>query len=229
MNVEMLLRPASAVAKIHLGPGETLTAQWGAMVMIQGGVQLETTSKKKGGGGGLMKGLKRMLAGESLFLNHFTGTGAGGVVVVAPSMPGDVIEQPLRGGALLVQGSSWLASSGHVDVDASYQGFAKSLFTGESMFWVRLSGEGTALLSSFGAIYTVDVDGEHTVDTGNVVAFEDTLEYDVGLATKGIFSSFASGEGFVLKFKGRGRVWCQSHQPHALGREVASMLKPRQG
>jgi uncharacterized protein (TIGR00266 family) len=229
MNIELLLKPASAVARVHLDAGDTLTAQWGAMVMVQGGVQLETTSKKKGGGGGLMKGLKRMLAGESIFLNHFTGTGAGGDVVVAPSLPGDVIEQPLRGGALLVQGSSWLASSGQVDVDASYQGFAKSLFSGESMFWVRLTGTGTTLLSSFGAIYTVDVDGEHVVDTGNVVAFEDTLQYDVGLATKGVLSSFASGEGFVLRFKGRGRVWCQTHQPSALGREVAPMLKPRQG
>jgi uncharacterized protein (TIGR00266 family) len=227
MKTTIDLKPMSAIARVELVPGETLTAQSGAMIAMSNGIQVETTTRKKGAGGGMWKAVKRMLAGESLFLNHFTAREPG-FVIVAPFLPGDIVEHPVGHGALIVQGSSWLASTAGVDVDGTFAGFKKALFSGESMFWVKLTGQGTALLASFGAIFPIEVDGEYVVDTGNVVAFDDTLSFDIGLASESIFGSFMGGEGFVCKFKGRGRVLCQTHQPHAFGVALRPHLKPRQ-
>ena len=65
-------RPAASVVRLNLDHGETVTCEVGAMIAMSTGITVETTAGKKGGGGGLMKGLKRMFAGENFFLNHFT-------------------------------------------------------------------------------------------------------------------------------------------------------------
>ncbi len=130
-------------------------------------------------------------------------------------------------GTLIVQGSSWMASDPGIDIDASWQGFGKALFSGESMFWIKCSGHGDLFLSSFGAIYEIDVDGEYTVDTGHIVAFEDTLQFRIGKAGESLIGSFLGGEGLVCKFSGQGKLYCQSHNPPSFGSVLGPKLKPR--
>jgi uncharacterized protein (TIGR00266 family) len=95
------------------------------------------------------------------------------------------------------------------------------------MFWVKCSGTGDLLFNSFGAIYPVDVDGAYIVDTGHIVAFEETLSFEMTKAASSFIGSFLGGEGLVCRFNGRGRVWVQSHQPDAFGRSVGPLLLPR--
>jgi uncharacterized protein (TIGR00266 family) len=173
-----------------------------------------------------MKAAKRMFAGENFFLNHFTAANDGDAVIVGPALIGDVIHHRLSG-TLIAQGDSWLASSSSIDIDASWQGFGKALFSGESMFWVKCSGDGDLLLNSFGGIYEVDVDGDYTVDTGHIVAFEDTLTFRIGKASKSLIGSFLSGEGLVCKFTGKGKLYCQTHNPSSFGQTLGPNLRPR--
>lgn len=227
MQCEILCRPSAAVAKIDLDAGECVTCEVGAMITMTTGLSVETTSGQKGVSGGLLKGLKRMFSGENFFLNHFTAESSNQTLVIGPTLLGDVIQHNLRGGSLLVQGSSWLASDEGITIDATWQGLGKALFSGESMFWVKCSGTGTVLLNSFGAIYEIDVDGEYVVDTGHIVAFEDSLNFKIKKAGRSLIGSFLGGEGFVCRFSGQGKLYCQSHNPPSFGKLLGPKLKPR--
>jgi uncharacterized protein (TIGR00266 family) len=226
MQFEILAQPAASVLRLSLDAGEALTAEVGAMIAMSAGFTVETSGRSKGGGGGLMKGLKRMFAGENFFLNHFTAQQSGQTLFLGPKLLGDIMHHRLSG-TLIVQGSSWMASVPSIEIDASWQGFGKALFSGESMFWVKCSGHGDLFLSSFGAIYEIDVDGEYTVDTGHIVAFEDTLQFRIGKAGASLIGSFLGGEGLVCKFSGQGKLYCQSHNPPSFGAVLGPKLKPR--
>ena len=227
MQHELIARPAMTVAKLTLQAGETVTCEVGAMVAMNTGFQVETTSRTRGGGGGIRKGLKRMFSGESFFLNHFTATQPNQMLMIGPSMLGDVVSYPLTGGSLVVQGSSWMASDTGVEIDTTWQGLGKALLSGESIFWVKCSGTGDVLINSFGAIHEIEVNGEYVVDTGHIVAFEDTLQFSMGKAGSSWIGSFLGGEGLVCKFKGQGKLYCQSHNPPSFGKLLGPKLRPR--
>lgn len=225
MNIDIQLRPGSSAAKVKLEPGETMTAESGAMIAMSGDTQVSTSTHKISKGG-VFKAIKRVISGESFFLNHYRAGANGGEVLLAATLPGDMMTKTLNGEGLIVQGGSYVASSSNVEVDFSWQGF-KSAFSGEGLFWLNVNGTGPIVLNSFGAIYPVEVDGEYIVDTGHIVAFEETLDFKISKAGKSILSSFLGGEGLVCKFKGKGTVWCQSHNPGSFGSTVGPLLKPR--
>jgi uncharacterized protein (TIGR00266 family) len=225
MEIEYLHRPGNTAAKITLNGNETLTAESGAMIAMSGDMGITTTTHKKKSGS-LFKAAKRLLAGESLFLNHFDAPLAGGEVWLGTSLAGDMMTYELDNESLIVQGGSYVACEHDVEVDLGWQGF-KTIFSGESIFWVHLKGKGKVVLSSFGCIYPVEVDGEYIVDSGHIVAFNETLDFSITKAGKSWLHSFLGGEGLVCKFQGKGTVWCQSHNPQSFGNSMSSMLKPR--
>ena len=148
-------------------------------------------------------------------MNTFTATGGPGEVTFAPTLPGDVNETTLSGRDVLVQSGSYLAGSGDIEVDIKWGG-AKSFFASEGLFLLRLSGHGPVLLSSYGAIHRVPLDGRTplVVDTGHVVAFDADLQWSVRKVS-GLFTSLISGEGLVCEFNGRGEVWLQTRSSQA--------------
>ena len=73
----------------------------------------------------------------------------------------------------------------------------------------------------------MDVDGEYIVDTGHIVAFEDTLQFRIVKAGRSLIGSFLGGEGLVCKFKGQGKLYCQSHNPPNFGKLIGPKLKAR--
>jgi len=226
MDIEILYRPDSAIARITLNAGEEMVAEAGAMVAMSGAINASTTLRK-GKGGGVMGGLKRMLGGESLFLSVFRSPTANNQLFLAPKMLGDLLHYEVTGTGLVVQATSYLASSSDVDVTLGFQGF-KSFFSGENIFWLDITGMGDVLLSSFGGIYEIPVQGEYIVDTGHIVAFEKSLNFEVSKPPGGSWlSAILGGEGLVCHFKGNGRVFCQTHNFNAFGKIVGPQLPPR--
>ena len=226
MQIDLMAQPASAAAKITLESGESITAETGAMIAMSKGLTVETTSRQRGGKGGIMKGLKRMFSGESFFLNHFTAEEDHQELLIGPSLIGDVVQHELNG-TMVVQGSSWLASANDIQVDTTWQGFGNAILSGEGLFWVKCSGNGPLLLNSFGAVYPIDVDGDYVVDTGHIVAFEDSLSFKIGKSNKSWLGSFFGGEGLVCRFSGQGRLYCQTHNPPDFGSTLGPKLRPR--
>jgi uncharacterized protein (TIGR00266 family) len=227
MRHQMLCQPAATALQFELDQGESITCEVGAMIAMTSGLTVETTSKNKAGGGGFIKGLKRMFSGESFFLNHFTAQQPSQTLLIGPTLLGDCVHHTMRGGTMIVQGSSWLASTPGIDIDTSWQGFSSALFSGESMFWVKCSGGGELYLSSYGAIPSVEVNGDYTIDTGHIVAFEDSLKFNIGKASRSLIGSFLGGEGLVCKFHGQGKLYYQSHTLPSLGSLLGPKLKPK--
>lgn len=225
MEVELIHRPGNTAARVSLQPGEVCTTESGAMIAMSGNMQIETTTHQKGKGS-VLKALKRLVGGESIFMNHFEPLGGEGELWLGTALAGDMLVHELDNEQLIVQGSSFLASEQGVELDIGWQGF-KSVLSGENIFWLTLTGKGKVVLSSFGAIYPVEVDGDYIVDTGHIVAFEQTLDFSITKAGKSWLHSFLGGEGLVCKFSGRGTVWCQSHNPQSFGSSLTPNLIAR--
>ncbi|MCB9026564.1 MAG: TIGR00266 family protein [Bdellovibrionaceae bacterium] len=226
MEVELVNRPSSTVAKVTLHSGEHFIAEGGSMIAMNGSMRIETSTYKRGQGN-VFKALKRMLTGESFFLNHYYSSQSKDELWLSHPLPGDMdVIHVEKGAGIVVAGGSFVACEDNVEMDMSWQGM-KSFFTGENLFWLKMSGEGPLVVSSYGSIYKVKVQDGYVVDTGHVVAFEDTLDFKITKAGSSWWHSFLGGEGLVMEFAGRGSIWCQSHNANEFGRLVGPLLKPR--
>ncbi len=209
MQTEISYSPAFAMATVRLQPGESVKGEAGAMMAMTPSVQMATSTQ-----GGILKGLKRsVLGGESFFLNTFTAVGPGAEVVFAPALPGDIVNWPLTGNTVYLQSGSYLASAEHIEVDTKWGG-AKTFFSREGLFLLRCSGTGDLLVSSYGAIVTVDLaPGQvYVVDTGHMVGWEEGVTYEVR-KVGGWKSTVLGGEGLVVQLTGPGRVYVQTRSP----------------
>lgn len=205
MQHEILYRPSYSLLRVNLERGERLAAEAGAMVSMSSGIDMQTTMK-----GGLMGALKRkILSGESFFINTFESREPG-EVCFAPSLPGDIYDTELRGQTLFAQSGAYIASSPEIQIDTKWGG-AKTFFSREGLFLLKLSGTGSVFLSSFGAIHQIDLSPgqRYIVDTGHMVAFDETVQYSVR-RLGGLKSTFLSGEGLVCELTGPGRIMIQS-------------------
>lgn len=213
MQVQTRQGPAYGVARLTLAPNEPVQVESGAMMAMSAGVTLQAKAE-----GGIMKSFKRAaLGGESFFVSTYTAPPAGGFVDVAARLPGDVSTYELvPGRALFVQKGSWLANDTTVHLDAQWGGF-KNMFGGEGGFIVRTEGQGVVVFACYGAleVWNLAAGQTITIDTGHMVAYEDTVTMAMRKASGGgITQSFKSGEGLVFDFSGPGRVWTQTRNPN---------------
>lgn len=223
MRVEIKYDPSYSMAIVHLDQGEGIQSEGGAMVGKSPNITIETHRASKGGG--ILKSLKAaFLAGESFWMNTFRAEGGTGEVALAPTLPGD-IKMLQVGKTLFVQSSSYLAGSPELSIDTKFQGL-KGFFSGESLFFLKISGAGILLLSSYGGIEEIQVKGGIIVDTGHIVAFEEGLTYEIK-KMGGWKSFFFSGEGLVCHFKGEGRIWVQSRNVPGLTKWLRAKLPPK--
>lgn len=226
MQIEVKYASSGTAAHCHLSPGESLTAESGAFMGMTPTIGM-TTSTRSRGKGGFFAGVKRLLSGESFFLNHFHATAPGSLWLSTP-LPGDMIVREMKGEGLILSGGAYVASGEGIEIDLQFQGF-KGLFTGENLFWIRAQGTGPLIIGNFGHIYPVQIDGEYVVDTGHIVAFEETLNFSISKAGGSWLHSFLGGEGLVCRFKGKGTIWCQSHSASSFGQKLRSLLRAKKG
>jgi uncharacterized protein (TIGR00266 family) len=229
MQIQVHHRPSYALAEVLLEADETVVAEGGAMVSQDTHVTLTTSASGEKGGGmmkGLMKGLKRKLAGESFFQNHFTATGSPGHVTFAPTHQGDIVVHEMAQGSVMLQSTAYLCGSPEIELDSKWGG-AKSFFGGEGLIMLKATGTGLLAFNSFGAIKEIDVEGGFIVDTGHIVAFEDGLTFNVTKFGGGWKSFIFGGEGLVCSFSGRGKLWIQTRNAAGFGQLLGSQLPPR--
>jgi uncharacterized protein (TIGR00266 family) len=195
--------PAFSLLSIRIGEGEKVTAEAGAMVSMDGTINIET--KMKGGLGGALK--RSLLGGESFFMNYYTGRGE---VTFASPLPGDIRHIPMTGNTIFTQSTAFICSVGEIEVDTKFGG-AKTFFSGEGLFLLKISGRGDVFISSYGAMTERELQAgqELKVDTGHMVAFDEGVKYDVK-AVGGFKSTLLSGEGLVANFTGPGKVIMQT-------------------
>ncbi|MGF1505742.1 MAG: TIGR00266 family protein [Chloroflexi bacterium] len=211
MQTEIMYRPSYSIAQVTLGPNESLQVEAGSMVSMSGGVTMETKAQ-----GGILKSLGRAILGqESFFINTFQADGDGGAIMVAPPLPGDLHVITIGGTPLMVQSGSYVASEAGVEVDTKFSG-AKTFFASEGLFMLRAAGAGQLIVSSFGAIHTVELAAgqKYTIDTGHIVAFTEGMGFNVR-TVGGIKSTLFSGEGLVVDLTGPGHLLMQTRSQDA--------------
>jgi uncharacterized protein (TIGR00266 family) len=222
MQVTTRQTPSFGVARLTLAGGQPVRVEAGAMMAMASGMMLEAKAE-----GGIMKSLKRAaLGGESFFLSTYIAPPQGGWVDVAPRLPGDIVTVPLTPGAgWVISKGSWLASEPTIELDSKWGGF-RNLAGSEGGFVIRAGGQGTLVLASYGAIDAWDLGAGETitVDTGHMVAYQDTVQMNLRKVTGGIIQSMKSGEGLVFDFVGPGRVYTQTRNPNELVTWITSQI-----
>jgi len=223
MKYEILYQPAYSLLKIDMTRGQSICAEAGAMVSMSGDIEIQTSAK-----GGILGALKRsVLGGESFFMNTFQ-TSQAGQLTLAPTLPGDICALQLAGQTIYAQSGAYLASGQDVQIDTKWGG-AKTFFSKEGFFLLKLTGSGNVFLSSYGAIHTITLHSgqAYTVDTGHMVAFEESVTYNVS-RVGGLKSTLFSGEGLVCKLIGPGKIWIQSRSQDAFLSWLIPQLPQRQ-
>lgn len=199
--------------------GEQIVVESGAMVARDSGIQMKTSMK-----GGLLAAAKRkLMGGESLFLNTFTSSAAGERLYIAPASEGDVMLMPVTPATdLILSSGAFVAADPGVELDTKWGGF-KGFFSGEGLFFLKAKGQGDLLISSYGGIHRIELDGTapYILDTSHIVGFTGTLDFSIR-KIGGMKSLFLSGEGLVCEFRGAGTLWAQTRNPGSL----ASFLHP---
>jgi len=195
---------------IELDPGEGVRAETGAMLYMEDGIEMQTST-----GGGLFQGFKRMITGESFFITTFThkGTGKSHVAFGAP-YPGKIVPLDLGalGGTFLCQKDAFLCAAQGIEIDVAFtKKFGAGLFGGEGFILQKLTGDGLAFIHAGGTIVERELAQGETlrVDTGCLVALAPTVDYDIQMLG-GFKNMLFGGEGlFLASLTGPGRVYLQ--------------------
>ena len=194
---------------VSMGSGDEIRAEAGAMTYMTDGIEMDARMP-----GGLLGGLKRkFLAGESLFLTFFTCTAATGKVAFSAPYPGKILTMALKNTAILCQRDAFLCAAGEININVEFtKRLGAGFFGGEGFILERLEGNGNVFIHSGGTIVLLELKpGEKIkVDTGCLVAFDPTVDYDIELVG-GIKTALFGGEGlFFASMTGPGRVWVQT-------------------
>jgi len=220
--------------EIELDPQESLVAEAGSFMMMNDGVTMTTifgdgTNQDKGILGKLFSAGKRLLTGESLFMTVFTNSGYGKKnISFASPYPGKIIPIDLTefGGKFVCQKDAFLFAAKGVTIGIEFsKKLGRGLFGGEGFIMQKMEGDGMGFVHAGGNMAKkVLQPGEILrVDTGCIVGFTQTIEYDIEFVG-GIKNTIFGGEGlFFASLKGPGTVYIQSLPFSRLAGRVLAM------
>ena len=198
------------VVEMTLNRGETVYTQTGGMSYQTDGITMKTNAR-----GGIMKSLGRMFTGESIFMANYTADKDGATIAFATTVPGDIMPVDLneRPNGLIVQKGAFLCAEDSIETSVTFtKKFSSGLFGGEGFILQKAQGKGMLFLEVDGDPIEKELNpGEVLrVDTGNVVAFEPSVSYEVEVV-KGLGNIILGGEGiFLTRLVGPGKVILQS-------------------
>jgi uncharacterized protein (TIGR00266 family) len=199
-----------ALLKINLD-GETVYAETGSVVLIDGTVEVSTTSYD-----GIVKGiLRKIFAGESIFLLKLSGLGE---VWLSPPLPGEIAAVHLKGDCFVVQDYAYLAHAGKLKFSFEHKGL-KSLLSTE-LVWLKVCGEGTLWVSGYGHLRWIEVKPNQKLDPMHFVVFPE-CEYELEGITEGFKNNLLDGEADFIKFEKPTKVLIQSRIVPPLAQAVS--------
>lgn len=206
-----------------LNAGEVMYTESGGMAWMIGDIEMDTGMK-----GGLLAGLKRGLAGESLFITDFKCRSGTAQITFACEVPGKILPLQLdQGQSMIVQKDGFMCAEKSVTLEMHFRKkLWAGMFGGEGFILQRLTGPGMAFVGLAGEITEMSLEpGEMVrVDTGHVAMFDPSVSFDVE-RVKGVKNILFGGEGlFLAVLKGPGRAWLQSMPISNLAQKLASYM-----
>lgn len=228
------------MVEVELDPGETVIAEAGAMCYMENGIEFEAkmgdgSDANTGFFGKVLSAGKRVLAGESIFMTHFTNRGNGKKrVSFAAAYPGKIIPLDLAesGGSILCQSDAFLCAAMGTKVSIAFtKRLGAGFFGGDGFILQKLQGDGKAFVHSGGTIIKKEIVNDVVrIDTGCLVAFTEGLDYSIEKAGN-LKTMFFGGEGiFLATIRGTGTVYIQSLPFSRLADKIiARVPKPSSG
>jgi uncharacterized protein (TIGR00266 family) len=207
--------------EIELDPQEAVIAEAGSFMMMDNGLKMDTifgdgSNQDKGVLGKLFSAGKRLLTGESLFMTAFLNVdNAKRKVSFASPYPGKIIAIDLTkyAGKFICQKDAFLCAAKGVSIGIEFsKKLGRGLFGGEGFIMQKLDGDGMAFVHAGGTLARKELAvGEVLkVDTGCIVGFTQTVNYDIEFVG-GIKNTVFGGEGlFFATLRGPGTVYIQS-------------------
>ena len=215
-----------AVEVVFDAPGESMYTQSGGMAWMSDGISMDSNMR-----GGLGKSIGRMFSGESLFMATYKAERPGAMVAFASTVAGEVLPIDVgQNGGMICQKGAFLCAQETVNLNVTFtKKFSAGLFGGEGFILQDISGTGMVFLEIDGNKVVKDLaPGEVLkVDTGNVVAFERSVAYEIEMV-KGLKNIFLGGEGlFLTKLTGPGRVILQTQNFNEFAGRIIRMVPSR--
>ena len=225
MEYEIKYKPSYSMLVVKLEPNESITAEAGAMTYMDSNIDVQTRRREKSILGTI--GLK-LLGGQSFFVNDYRVQQNPGEVAFVSAPVGDIetLEvKPNQG--YIIQSSSYIASTQNVELDIKWQGFTKGLF-GQGLFMIKVTGDGTLFINTFGAIdkHTLKPGQTMIVDNFHLVAFSDACDYKVK-KFGGLKSTLLGGEGLVTEIRGPGDLFIQTKNLREFVEWLWTLLGPK--
>jgi len=226
MRYEVLGDTMPAVEVVFDTAGESMYTQSGGMAWMSEGIAMDSNMK-----GGLGKSIGRMFSGESLFMATYKAERPGAMIAFASTVAGEVlpVDVGLTGGMICQKGAFLCAQESVTLSVALTKKLSAGLFGGEGFILQDISGTGMVFLEIDGNKVEKNLaPGEVIkVDTGNVVAFEKSVKYEIE-TVKGLKNIFFGGEGlFLTKLTGPGRVILQTQNFNEFAGRIIKMVPSR--
>lgn len=212
MEINVKGAPSFSYLEVALAPGEAIMTESGAMSSMDAAIDL-----KAGLNGGIFMALiKKFLGGESLFINEFkNNTSETRKIHLTQGFPGDVILTTLaEGETYYLQPGAYICSDKGIKVGLEWAGI-HSFIGGEGLFRLKITGHGQFVFGGYGGLVEREVDGEIIVDTSHLVSYPKGFQVKTQLSG-GLISSFTSGEGFVMRVRGKGKIILQTRSVSGL-------------
>lgn len=206
---------------VSMRRGETIYCESDAMVMMESTLDLKGKMK-----GGLGSALMRTFAnGESFFQQHIEATRGDGDCLLSPTLPGAMQTVDCGPNQYIISDGAFVAATSGVDLKVRTQNVGNALFAQSGGFFVtETTGSGQVVVSGFGSMSVLDVEPgkDAIIDNAHVVCWDSTLRYEISVTTGGnsgflgnLINSQTSGEGMVLRFSGKGKVYVCSRNRNA--------------
>jgi uncharacterized protein (TIGR00266 family) len=212
--------PTFTTLTVRCAAGEIVRTQPDSMLCMSPGFEVKAelgtqmVGKDKVG-----KAFRSFFAGESFFTAVYTAKRDEQFIELAPKEIGEIrqLDTSADQGWLLSSGA-YLASLGDVLFELKYAG-VKGLFAMRGLFFMRTVGQGTVFVASYGAVIERElaVDERFVIDNRNVLAFTDGMNFESVSVTKSVRHAYFSGEGFVVRFTGPGKVLYQTRARPSAG------------
>ena len=210
--------------EFKMNRGDSIYTQRGGMTWKTPGVSMKTNTN-----GGIMKGLGRMFAGESIFMSTYTAENDNETLAIGSTVPGAVVPVNLADypSGITIQKGAFLCAQPSVDLKIELtKKFSAGLFGGEGFILQGATGSGLLCLEVDGDKVEMNLEPGQViqVDTGNVVAFEKTVSYEIE-TVKGLSNIFLGGEGlFLTKLTGPGKVILQTLNFNDFSSRIIAMM-----
>ncbi len=225
MKYEIKYKPSYSMLVVDLESGEKITAEAGSMTYMNPILEVHTRKRERSLLGSI--GLK-LLGRQSFWVNDYIASRGAGEVAFVSAPVGDIETLEVNSDqGYVIQKAAYIASTENVDLDVKWEGFTKGLF-GQGVFMIKVKGDGTLFINTFGAIdkHTLKAGQTLIVDNFHLVAFTDTCSYNVR-KFGGLKETLLGGEGLVTQITGPGDVYIQTKNLREFVEWLWTLIEPR--